>query len=149
MQFAESGTIYTVPKYDDVFVYYLVKDGEVVYVGQTTRGLSRPLTHNDKDYDEIKFKYCSIDELDYLEDAMIKKYNPKYNRTVNHAVNLALPRARDEIREIFQIKSFGLPKLKRLIQELEIEPFMHNGIVYISTTDFDKIVKRIREDKAK
>ena len=54
---------------NDVFIYFLIKNNEVVYVGQTQNGLIRPLQHKyNKVFDSIYIINCSKDELDILED---------------------------------------------------------------------------------
>lgn len=65
----------------DVFVYFLLYEEDVVYVGQTTAGIQRPLNHiKDKNFNKIKIIYCSIEELGELEQKFIIKYNPIYNK---------------------------------------------------------------------
>lgn len=65
------------------YIYFLIKDEEVVYVGQTTSGISRPLSHKDKDFDYFYMKKCPFHLLDKRENEMIFKYNPKYNGAFN------------------------------------------------------------------
>lgn len=64
----------------------MISKNNVVYVGQTQHGISRPLSHNDKVFDEIKILYCNINDLDILEDFYIEKYKPKYNKSRNYNV---------------------------------------------------------------
>ena len=81
-------------------VYMLLRRGVVVYVGQSKALGERLLTHmrgrkrgqiNKRNYfganqmvsgfifDEIWIRPCMMNELDALEVAMIRKYQPKYN----------------------------------------------------------------------
>lgn len=98
-KFDEHENVITVPRYNDVFIYFLIKSGEVVYVGQTKQGLTRPLSHRDKDFDEIKIMYCTENALDSLEDKYIQKYKPHYNKQSNYAMRWGLQRVRNEIRK--------------------------------------------------
>lgn len=147
MQFVETDGIITIPKYQNTFIYFLLKQNEVVYVGQTKKGLIRPLTHKDKEYDTIKILYCDIKDLDILEDRYIKKYSPYYNKAVNYSVNYSLHRARNKIRAIFDDKTFNLPRLKKIVKELNIKIYVIDGTPYIDVDDFSKIVKYIKEQK--
>ena len=61
------------------FVYFLIKNKEVVYVGKTTQGIVRPLSHKDKDFDSFYMIKCDYEELGEKEMEMIFKYKPKYN----------------------------------------------------------------------
>ena len=58
------------------FIYFLLKQKEVVYVGQTTRGIARPLFHlsSNKVFDEIKIIYCEEKDLNDYECFFIEKY---------------------------------------------------------------------------
>lgn len=79
-------------------VYMLLRKGEVVYVGQSKSVGERLRTHCRQrkggvrgsglfankikvgfSFDEIQVRACMLGELDDLERAMIKKYQPKYN----------------------------------------------------------------------
>lgn len=144
MKFEETEGIITIPIYQNTFVYYLMKNNEVVYVGQTKKGLTRPLTHfKDKDFDEIKIQYCDAHDLDLLEDKMIKKYNPKYNVAINYSINYSLMRARNKIRERYNSDSFSLRKLKKAIEILDIKLYELNGTVYMNVDDYERIIKYI------
>ena len=52
-------------------VYFLLKDEEVVYVGKTTKGIVRPLSHLASGvYGSLNFRcdYFNLDELAYRKD---------------------------------------------------------------------------------
>lgn len=145
MKFEEIKNVITIPKYQNSFIYFLLKENEVVYVGQTKKGLIRPLTHKDKEYDTIKILYCGVKELDLLEDKYIKKYEPTYNKAVNYSVNYSLHRARNKIRRMFDDNKFNLPRLKKIIKELNINVYIHDSTPYIDVEDFSRIVNYIKE----
>ena len=57
------------------FIYFLIKNDEVVYIGKTENGFVRPFTHKDKDFDlviSIPFDNSLLDEkekfLTWLSD---------------------------------------------------------------------------------
>lgn len=82
MQFGETNSIITIKDNGKCFIYFLLKGGEVVYVGKTSSGISIPLSHNDKDYDTVEVIACPADMLDSEESRYIDKYKPKYNTEV-------------------------------------------------------------------
>lgn len=85
MKFSETAQAKTINivGFPTVFIYYLLKNDEVVYVGQTRQGLLRPFCHiRDKDFDEVKIIECKKEELDSKEAEAISKYTPKYNKTM-------------------------------------------------------------------
>lgn len=145
MKFAETKDVITIPNYKNVFVYFLLLNKEVVYVGQTRNGLVRPLSHKDKVFDEIKIMYCKEKDLDLTEDLYIKKYMPYYNKNANYNMNYSLHRARNKIRSLFNDNSFNLPKLKRIIKALNIQVYMIDSKPYINVEDYKKIVEHINE----
>ena len=123
MKFSEvNENVITLPKYQNCFVYFLLKGGEVIYVGQTNNGLIRPLSHRDKDFDEIKILYCSAEELDLIEDKYIQKYKPVYNKQSNYAVRWGLKRVRDSIRRQTALTNYTIPRLKKVLKKLNITP---------------------------
>jgi hypothetical protein len=63
------------------YIYFLIKDNKVVYIGQTyTLATKRPYAHNDKTYDKIMvYEVNDKSQLNSLESYLIYKYNPFYN----------------------------------------------------------------------
>lgn len=62
-------------------VYFLLNDSEVVYVGKSTTGLARVFQHllSSKVFTHYVVQSCSRSDLDGLEKAYIRMFNPKYN----------------------------------------------------------------------
>lgn len=117
MLFEEKGEILPPPR--DVFVYFLLKDGEVVYVGQTREGVTRPYSHKDKDFDTVRIIKCEIDELDYLEEKYIVKYKPIYNGTLKYVDNISVERIVKKINKRFSNK-ISEKEIWKLIEPLKI-----------------------------
>lgn len=144
MKFCEDkNEVITIPKYESTFVYFLIKENEVVYVGQTKQGLIRPLSHKDKDFDEIKIIYCKSENLDMCEDKYIQKYKPIYNKQNNYAIRWGLLRVRNKLREKLGSNKLTIPKLKRLLKGINIYPQIdsYNRNETISFDEYQKIVK--------
>lgn len=141
MKFEETKETIAIEQYKSVFIYFLLLKNEVVYVGQTKRGIVRPLSHKEKCFDEIRIMYCKENELDLLEDIYIKKYEPYYNKAVNYSMNYSLNRTRNKIRKSFNDKSFNLTRLKKIIKLLNISIYTHDITPYISVDDYKKIVE--------
>lgn len=62
-------------------IYFLLKDGIVVYVGQSTNVERRLISHKwtDKQYDSCRVISCANDLLLYYEKRWIKRFKPIYN----------------------------------------------------------------------
>jgi hypothetical protein len=61
-------------------VYFLCHEGKVVYVGQSVNVFSRIGAHiGDKAFDSAFFVRVPKSELDYVEGALIRTLEPKYN----------------------------------------------------------------------
>lgn len=69
--------------YYDSCIYFLLKNNDVVYVGQSTLGLIRTINHKDIDFDNLYYIKCNKNQLNELEDEYIYKYLPKYNKKFN------------------------------------------------------------------
>jgi len=64
-------------------VYFLCKNGEIVYIGQAINVAARITTHITeglKDFDQIYYISCQRHRLNDLEMALIRMYKPKYNK---------------------------------------------------------------------
>jgi hypothetical protein len=62
-------------------VYFLCHLGEVVYVGQSVNVFGRVGAHiGDKTFDSAFFARVPRSDLDYVEGALIRSLEPKYNR---------------------------------------------------------------------
>lgn len=65
-------------------VYFLCKDGNVVYVGQSVNVAQRVGQHvGAKTFDSVFFIRVASSDLDYVEGELIRLLCPKYNFSVN------------------------------------------------------------------
>lgn len=60
-------------------IYHLIRDGRVVYVGQSVNLLARIGIHDYTQYDAVRFFYCDPAELDEREQADIERLQPALN----------------------------------------------------------------------
>lgn len=63
-------------------VYFLIKDSQIVYIGQSINIAARITSHKDKDFDSVSYVTCRRSELDILESLYIIAYNPILNGEV-------------------------------------------------------------------
>lgn len=63
-------------------VYFLIKNSEIVYIGQSINIAARITSHKDKDFDSVSYVTCRRSELDILESLYIIAYNPVLNGEV-------------------------------------------------------------------
>lgn len=125
-------------------VYLLLDKDEVVYVGQSKVGLSRPYSHRDKMFTDIAFIKCNEDELDDKETELIKKYKPKYNKKAGNS-DYSITRTKNIIREQTNIHDFNLCDLKKLIKKFDVNTFEFENVLYIDKTSFNKIFDFVKE----
>lgn len=141
MKFSEKED-FEFPRLPSCMVYFLLLDDEVVYVGQTTRGIVRPLSHFDKDFNGIKAIFVDREKLDEMEGYFIAKYKPKYN--IKMTGYFRLLSARDKIRNATGMSDFTVTKLKKECQKLGINMQMLNGLCYISSKDIDTVISDLK-----
>lgn len=135
----------SIPKYCNCFVYFLLQDNEVVYVGQTTQGITRPYAHKDKKFDSIKIFYCNKDDLDFYEDMYIVKYKPIYNKQVNYKYNYSFKMVKSLIRKNTKFSDFNIFHLKKYIRILDIKVSNLYSIPTITFSDYEKLYNYIKE----
>lgn len=68
------------------YIYFLIKNEEVVYVGQTSKGISKINQHLDnKDFDIVYvLRVEDKNELNKLKKFYVSKYKPIYNKKYNY-----------------------------------------------------------------
>ena len=100
------GCIELCPPVPFVGVYFLCKNGDVVYVGQSVNVVSRVAQHRvekKKDFDSVYWVEVEEDRLIYEEWKYIEYYNPIYNRE-----SRAMAHLRDRFPLFFQITPMSL-----------------------------------------
>lgn len=144
MKFQEdSDCTIKVPEHEQVFIYYLLKDDEVVYVGQTTQGLTRPFHHDGgKDFDEVRIVHCEPNQLNVFESVAIEKYRPIYNKSAGVS-DCSLNSARTKVRELTGRSDIYLPDVKKAMKALGIEPYLIDMTPRIHASDIVKIADYI------
>jgi len=79
-------------------VYFLIKSGQVVYVGQSVNVHARIASHTDKDFDAFAYVPCEQHMLDKLESLYIHCLRPPLNG--NYGKAKAAPLALDALLSI-------------------------------------------------
>jgi hypothetical protein len=87
MKLSESlaGSVVVLQRAENVGIYFLLRGGHVVYIGQSKNLLFRIGAHiaeAGKDFDAYAVLPCEPSELDKLEIENIVRYAPEYNRTL-------------------------------------------------------------------
>jgi hypothetical protein len=81
-------------------IYFLIKNDEIVYVGQSVNIHNRIATHeNVKDFDRFTYVECEQRDLSRIEAMYIDMYKPKYN--YNSIGRLVMPMSKDEAYSVF------------------------------------------------
>lgn len=145
MKFEETNNVIDIPIYDKCFVYFLLQNDEVVYVGQTHKGLTRPLQHTDKVFDRIKIIYCDSRFLDLTEDVYIEKYKPVYNTFCNYKYDYSLHRIRNSIRQILDNENFNITDLRNILRTLNISTRHTKASEQVSFYEYVKILNYIKD----
>ena len=131
----------------NTFVYFLLNGDEVVYVGQTKNGLTRPFSHKDKVFDSVIIKFCDIEQLDGFEDEYIIKYKPRYNKAINHGMWVALTKIKMEVRQKFGSDKFSVYNLKKIMRENDISVCDFNNSLVANVQDVGRIYELLNTGK--
>lgn len=68
-----------------MYIYFLLHQGQIVYIGQSRNVQQRLKLHDLKEYDSVRIIACDSDKVDYWERRLITYFKPKYN--FNHNPN--------------------------------------------------------------
>ena len=123
-------------------IYFLIDKDEVVYVGQTQFGISRPLKHKDKVFDSFYMKECPIPLLDKQEREMILKYKPKYNKNYNNdETTMSFYEVQNKLKDNGYIVRWAF--LLKIIGIIDIKLYEINSHKSIKREDFETIYRWI------
>ena len=130
-------------------IYLLRKDGEVVYVGSSEKGLLRALSHiyvdTEKDFDEVELIDCNSENLTEKETQMIFEYVPKYNKSVPSEAYISLPNFRQQYCR-GKITNLRLNELRKLLLFHNLYPKGVIGkIAYYDISELQKVVTKQNE----
>jgi hypothetical protein len=86
-------------------IYFLLLEDKIVYIGQTTKGLSRIITHiKDKKFNFFTYIEFPKNELDLIEIINIIKYQPLYNKQIFSYINRPLQTVINICNNLFGFK---------------------------------------------
>ena len=82
-----------IPLPTNIGVYFLIRDGDVVYVGQSVNVLDRISKHRreGKVFDSFAFMECQASHLDRYEQMYIEAFVPELNKSLGNASNVRQP----------------------------------------------------------
>lgn len=136
--------IVEMPK-NGAYVYHLIKNGEIVYVGKSINPLGMIGSHfNDKDFDSYELFICnSIDESEILESQRIVELQPILNKTFNRAIIGLLTKKEsvDLVKSMSSKPQHGL-SIWRMINLGKVKTVLVNGNQYVCR---DSLVDNICE----
>lgn len=120
-------------------IYFLLDNGNVVYVGQSKHGLQRPFSHNDKKFTDVAYMNCEEKLLNYTETKYIRKYMPKYNKSMGN-FDYSMYRIRKFIRENTLFKDITVTDIKKIIEKHGLDTYKNGNLVYVNDKDFEFIL---------
>ena len=121
-------------------IYKLMKDGIVVYVGQTRFGLKRVLSHlPQKNFDSVELIPCKIEELDQLEIEYICKYQPFLNNELTNCSSVGC--IRKKLKDIGY--NYYTQVVVKYIREHNIKTYELKNKLYIANTILDDVCNGI------
>ena len=125
-------------------IYFLIKNKEVVYVGQTTNFHQRIGAHNGKDYDSYCFVKVEKNKLDKAEIENIMLYKPIYNKQLNSEM-ISLESVKNRLKKLkVESKKHNKRNIMNLIKNNDIEIFYFDSLMYIRNTDFDFLYRLVK-----
>ena len=118
------------------FVYFLKKNDEIVYVGSTNNGFSRPLSHvGFKDFNGIEIIECNPSELLEIESYYICNIKPRYNKHPGIGKYISINEAKRVSKLI--IGDFMTMRLtKSIIENHGVQSVVFQNIVYVDKSAF-------------
>lgn len=152
MRFEELNCIHInrteLPQY---FIYFLVDNEEVVYVGQTKNGITRPFEHcKNKKFDAVYLLPVAEKDLDQLEGIYILKYAPKYNGKINNTHCYPYSKIKTILRSYPQYKNITHNEINKYVCELNLKGFMdpYNHLFKLHEYEFVQLLSYLLPEEA-
>ena len=129
---------------NEAILYALIKDGEIVYVGQTRKGVIRILSHvGNKDFDSytvMDMEFFEENEdfywdemLDFHEEELIVRLNPKLNRSIKGCVFMSVA----QIQKHYDMSYWNVIKI---LKSSDIKRYIFNSKIYYHFEDVDRLI---------
>ena len=119
-------------------IYYLFKENEVVYVGQSMLCEKRIMSHlNSKDFDEYATREIMFEGLDETEATEIIRCQPKYNKKIHK--NKLIVSLKGFLKEKNGKTPCGVKKRLEKIYSEGVEPINFKGYSYFKRKDLERI----------
>lgn len=134
-----------VPLIKGCLIYFLIKNGEVVYVGQTKNGLYRPFSHYDKDFDKVYVLSCKEEGLDIVEDYYILKYQPIYNKKITDGYTLIT--SRNKLRRTLNDRYLTIKDIKRVVKNNNLTYIKYGKNLYLNNETILMIHSILEKEK--
>lgn len=123
-------------------IYFLKQKDQLVYIGQTTKGVSRILEHKDKEFDKFYFIKCDKKDLNKIEGINILNYKPKLNRDIFCYKDKTINEISTICYRLTEVRDLRL--VKKIIKNLKCKTFIQNSIIYIDKDDVLSIVNEFK-----
>ena len=135
-------------------IYFLIKDKEIVYIGQSITPTARILNHckeEKKDFDSFYVHHCSVEDLNVLETIFIIHYKPRYNSCPKNPIDEWHPYAMTTIGRIKQTlkeNCFDPRLLKKWNKGGLISPVAHfDGSDFYWYKDFSELMDNLIKER--
>ena len=143
---------------DDPGVYIMLDaDKNVIYVGKARnlKNRVRQYFHSSVKTEKVMAMVSNIADFYYvitkseidalaLENNLIKKYKPKYNKKAGNS-DYSYTRIKTIIKSQTNIRNFNVYDVRKLVAKLGLKTHIFNGSIYINAEDFDKMFAFVKE----
>ena len=107
------------------YIYFLLKNNKVVYVGQTNNIFNRIKEHKkNKDFDNVAYITTTKNKVNYLENYYIIKYEPFYNELSTNSKCMSSAYIIKKIRENYNQKEVSFEEIIQFIKKSEYKDIL-------------------------
>lgn len=134
-----------IPVINKPTLYKLIKNGEVVYIGKSTKNIYARLSEHfyKKDFDEIQYKeFDTIEELENRERMEILRVKPKLNTRIENPEEVGLL-SKAGVKRMFPKVDMRI--IHNELHEIGSEYIHVRDCRYYNQADLEKIAHIIKE----
>lgn len=128
------------------YVYFLLKDGNVVYVGQTDNILNRIKSHQkNKDFNNVAYIITTKDKVNYLENYYIMKYEPFYNKLSTDSRCMSSAYIIKKIREKYNQEEANFEEIIQFIEKSKYKDILNRKSCIVISKKYSNLINEIED----
>lgn len=131
---------------DTYYIYFLLKDNQVVYIGQTNNIFNRIKGHQkNKEFNNVAYITTTKDKANYLENYYIIKYEPFYNKLSTDPRCMSSAYIIKKIREKYNQEQVDFKEIIEFIEKSKYKDILNRKDCINISKKYSNLINEIED----